>query len=227
MQNGQSMSAEAIGFDRLETADGMFVVDPGQRIVSWNQAAEELIGYPAEDIVGQRCHEVMCGRETAPRPYCRRNCPVIMNARRGRPTRDYDLLCQTANGERKWLNFTILVPRGAVARGHAIHVFRDVTRQRRVAAFAKRAVAALRAFDEGAEETWEDGAAMPAPLPALSRREDQVLRLLAAGLSTREIAEALEVRPLTARNHVTRLLNKLGATNRIGAVIYASERGLL
>ena len=67
----------------------------------------------------------------------------------------------------------------------------------------------------------------PPPPPKLSRREMEALRLLAAGMRTQQIAEVLGIQPVTARNHITRLLNKLGVENRLQAVVYASECRLI
>jgi DNA-binding NarL/FixJ family response regulator len=62
---------------------------------------------------------------------------------------------------------------------------------------------------------------------ALSPRELGVLRLVAAGLSNREIASALKISERTVKFHVTAIFNKLGAENRARAVAVAAERGLL
>jgi DNA-binding NarL/FixJ family response regulator len=61
----------------------------------------------------------------------------------------------------------------------------------------------------------------------LSARERGVLRLVAAGLSNREIGQALAISERTVKFHVTSLLNKLGADNRAQAVALAARRGLL
>ncbi|MCL4313658.1 MAG: response regulator transcription factor [Actinobacteria bacterium] len=61
----------------------------------------------------------------------------------------------------------------------------------------------------------------------LTRREAEVLDLLAEGLSNDAIAEALEVSPNTARNHVQSILAKLGAHSRLQAVAIASREGLI
>jgi DNA-binding NarL/FixJ family response regulator len=61
----------------------------------------------------------------------------------------------------------------------------------------------------------------------LSARERGVLRLVAAGLSNRQIAETLSISERTVKFHVTALFNKLGAENRAQAVALAAERGLL
>jgi DNA-binding NarL/FixJ family response regulator len=61
----------------------------------------------------------------------------------------------------------------------------------------------------------------------LSARELGVLRLVAAGLSNRQIAETLTISARTVKFHVTAIFNKLGADNRAQAVAIAAERGLL
>jgi DNA-binding NarL/FixJ family response regulator len=61
----------------------------------------------------------------------------------------------------------------------------------------------------------------------LSARERGVLRLVAAGLSNRQIAETLSISERTVKFHVTAIFNKLGADNRAQAVAMAAARGLL
>jgi DNA-binding NarL/FixJ family response regulator len=61
----------------------------------------------------------------------------------------------------------------------------------------------------------------------LSARERGVLRLVAAGLSNRQIGETLSISERTVKFHVTAIFNKLGADNRAQAVAIAAERGLL
>jgi DNA-binding NarL/FixJ family response regulator len=60
----------------------------------------------------------------------------------------------------------------------------------------------------------------------LTPREVEVLRLIAAGLSNREIAERLVVSGATVKTHVNRIFAKIGARDRAQAVRYAYERGL-
>jgi DNA-binding NarL/FixJ family response regulator len=61
----------------------------------------------------------------------------------------------------------------------------------------------------------------------LSARERGVLRLVAAGLSNREIGKSLSISERTVKFHVTAILNKLGADNRAQAVALAVQRGFL
>ena len=61
----------------------------------------------------------------------------------------------------------------------------------------------------------------------LTAREVEVLRLLARGLSTKQIAEKLVVSPKTAGNHIEHIYSKINAKNRVAASLFAVEHGLL
>ena len=61
----------------------------------------------------------------------------------------------------------------------------------------------------------------------LTRRERDVLRLLARGLSNRQIASELFISPATVGVHVSRVLGKLGASSRTAAAALARTAGLL
>ncbi|MFC5800316.1 response regulator [Streptomyces formicae] len=64
-------------------------------------------------------------------------------------------------------------------------------------------------------------------LSALTGREREVLVLVAGGHSNDEIAERLEVSPLTVKTHVNRAMAKLGARDRAQLVVIAYESGLV
>ncbi len=75
--------------------------------------------------------------------------------------------------------------------------------------------------------------AAPAPRPAqdldepLSERELEILRLLARGMTNREIATRLYLAEGTVKNYVTNILGKIGARDRTAAALRAQELGLL
>lgn len=59
----------------------------------------------------------------------------------------------------------------------------------------------------------------------LTKRERQVLVLVAQGKANREIAQELQISSKTVETHMTHILRKLGAANRTAAVIKAVEQG--
>jgi ABC-type bacteriocin/lantibiotic exporter with double-glycine peptidase domain/DNA-binding CsgD family transcriptional regulator len=65
----------------------------------------------------------------------------------------------------------------------------------------------------------------PADLDGLTKREHQILRLVANGLSNREIADSLVISPLTAKTHVSHILKKLDCHDRAELMTLAHERG--
>ena len=71
-----------------------------------------------------------------------------------------------------------------------------------------------------------DGPAGQLAAHGLTRREQEVLRLVAAGHSNRQIAERLSISGRTVEHHVLHLLTKLGAGSRTAAAAYAHTHGL-
>jgi DNA-binding CsgD family transcriptional regulator len=76
------------------------------------------------------------------------------------------------------------------------------------------------------ERVASESAADAPAIAGLTAREVEVLRLLAEGLSDRDIAEALFISPRTVNGHVTNLLGKLGLESRTAAAAYAVRHGL-
>ena len=65
------------------------------------------------------------------------------------------------------------------------------------------------------------------PAGSLSEREVQVLRLLAAGKTNRDIGEALFISEKTVARHVSNIFDKLGVSSRTGAAAWAYQHNLI
>lgn len=72
------------------------------------------------------------------------------------------------------------------------------------------------------------GSGVRRPRPAdLTGRQVEVLRLVARGLSNRQVADRLVISPRTAEHHVQDVYTKIGVSTRAGAALYAMQHGLL
>jgi DNA-binding NarL/FixJ family response regulator len=66
-----------------------------------------------------------------------------------------------------------------------------------------------------------------ARIGSLTPREREVVRLLCEGLRNKQIAERLAVTDVTIRHHLTSVFSKLGVSDRLGLLLYASKHGLM
>lgn len=231
-------------FDTISTGEAMFVVGGDFKILRWSERATELLGFEKAEAFGLPCYELLVGSDGRNPGICGRDCPVLSGSRRNAKVPDYDILSRCADGKYKWLNMTTLILEGPASgpggRRQVMHLIRDVTDKRSVEEFARVLAATLRA-SAGIPSSHSDAGLGSNPdtrpetvidrstynVPQLAPREMQVLRLLAHGTSTKEMAAAMGVTPVTARNHVSRLLNRLGVGTRLQAVVYGARVDLI
>jgi two-component system, NarL family, nitrate/nitrite response regulator NarL len=119
-------------------------------------------------------------------------------------------------------------PEEALASGARGVLVRDAA-PARLAAAAEAVAQGLIVLDEPLTGRLRrpPGAPPPELVEPLTRRESEVLQLLAQGLPTRAIAERLHISEHTAKFHVNAILGKLGAATRTEAVAVAIRSGLV
>ena len=85
-----------------------------------------------------------------------------------------------------------------------VRMFRDVTELKELLALIRHRLIGVPAPKD--------------PVSRLTRREVEILRLMASGATNRALAEQLHVSPATIRNHTHHIFEKLGVPNRLAAV---------
>ena len=194
--------------------DGAFAIGGDGRVVLWNRAAERILGYLTREAIGRLCCDVFVGQDDKGNRLCYQGCHVMTLVKLGESIQNFDMRTRTKAGRPVWLNISVLVtPGDRMPHGMVIHMFRDVTASKELLALVHERLSAPVDGDQ---------AAVP-----LTRRELEILRLLAGGARTKILAERLHVSPATVRNHVQNIFGKMGVHSRLEAVAYANQRRLL
>jgi PAS domain S-box-containing protein len=209
-------SPETNGLDDAlaRTADGAFAIGPDGRIVLWNRAAEKMLGYAAREAVGRPCCDLFVGYDDSGNRLCYQGCHVMSLVKMGDPVQSFDMRTRTKAGRPIWVNLSTLTLHTAQNGGPlTVHLFRDVTATKELLGLVRERLTA----PAGVEPTGD----------VLTRRELEILRMIATGTSTKAAADKLHVSPATVRNHVQNILGKLGAHSRLEAVALANRQRLL
>jgi PAS domain S-box-containing protein len=204
------------------TGDAAFATDEQERIVIWNKAAERLLGYKAESILGKRCCEILCGRDTFGNCFCDEDCVLQHMARRHEAINHFEMKVRKKSGDFLAASFSILVVPGSRPRRFTIvHLLQSVDDHAEVHELARRILAGAPA---PALPASPQAQAQP---PTLTGREIEVLRMLSDGTSTQEIAETLFISLATTRNHIQHILQKLEVHSKLEAVATALRTHLI
>jgi PAS domain S-box-containing protein len=211
-------------FTLLEgTADAAFSVDEQGLIRSWNRAAEKLFGYPGEKVLDHPCSTLFQGRGPMGNTVCHEDCSVLECAHAKREVSNYDLEVKARDGQRLWVNVSILVFFDIrTKRRMVVHLARDITSRKKKEDLAENVLGAARQLSALSEVT-----APAPPVSPLSEQERRVLSLLAEGKSPTDVARLLRITQRTLRNHISNAGRKLGTRSRLETVIHASRRNLI
>lgn len=215
-------------FALLDSAgDAAFTADLTGEICHWSPRAEELLGFSATQVFGRPCAEVVAGRDEHANEICRAGCKTLELARTGGAIPTFDLHAATIWGKRKWLSVsTIVVPVKKNTLPLVVHLMRDIDPRKRIEN-ATRDILVQIGHLTGQDADRIVGSALPDPPGHLTAREIFVLKYLAQGLNTAEIAERLGITRVTVRNHIQHVLDKLSCHTRLDAVMTGVKRGLI
>jgi PAS domain S-box-containing protein len=188
----------------FRSGDALFVFDEERTILSWNRAAEELIGIAASEAVGKPCWDVLGGVDERGSLVCHPGCSGARLAGEGWPVECQRLLVKTADGTPRSVSVSTIAVRNG-DRPLYLHLLRN-----------------------GAEvEANEEVEPPTRPNPSLTRRQLEVLELIDQGCSARTIAERLQIAEPTVRNHIRAILLELGCHSQLEALAAARRLHLI
>ena len=187
--------------DNFITGDTAFAVDKRGEIVLWNAAAEESLGYPASEALGQKCWKLLSGKDTYGNRYCCRHCPIRKMAFQCEPVNGFQFTCTSASDQSIPFGVSCLTVFDKPDNGMLLHICRP---------------------ENQPPEAGNGQLSIRTPagngLGALSQREIEVLALLADKTSTQDIATTLSISIRTVRTHIQHLMYKLQVHKRLEAI---------
>jgi PAS domain S-box-containing protein len=208
------------------TSDPTFAVDSEGYITAWNAGAESLFGSQATDALGKRCGELLQGRDECGQ-VCANNCTIRQAIDQRHTIGNFDLEVQTVAG-RQWCNVSVLSAEDTGStRPVAIHVVRPVDLRKRLELLMRDFVVSATSVTPENATAMITATRAPAKDAQLSGRELGVLRLVAQGKTSKEIAGELGISRTTVNNHVQHILQKLNARSRLEAIRRAEHAGLI
>ncbi|MCL1599823.1 MAG: LuxR C-terminal-related transcriptional regulator [Actinomycetia bacterium] len=197
------------------TADAMVAIGPDLRVIAWNDAATELLGYTPNEVLGRPCHEILCWRDRCGDAVCEGVCPASELGDDDEVIGTKEVLGKSASGATLWLSASTIVPPIEMRQEcRLVHLIREVSFPPELERLVVERLGGRTPATVGVNEH----------LAVLTPRERDVLGLLTEGLDGSAIADQLYLSPATVRNHIQHILTKLGVHSRVEAVAFALRR---
>lgn len=195
----------------FSTSETGYAVDNNGQIVAWNAAAEHSFGYTESEALGQRCWELLCGRDIFGNPSCCEGCPIRATAFNNEPVNRFQIDFMTATHERKRFTVSTLMLFDGPGKEVLVHLCRPD----------------LDATKNATTNHATNHPAVSNQRGTLTPRETEVLAWLHKGKTVLEIATALGISVATVRNHSQHVLLKLRVHSQLEAVALGRKLGLI
>lgn len=209
------------------SADPAYAVDGLGLIVAWNQSAAETFGFTPEEVIGKSCFEIICGQDSED-TLCARECIVRALAKTDRKVPGFDLRVHTSKGE-QWFSVTVVVVyvmnNGRLP--YTIHILRNIDLYKRIDSLLRDYVLSENRKSRPGKIDLVPGNGSLTRETNLTKRELEILKLVAKSETSQTIGEKLNISPITVDNHMQNVLKKLNAHSRLEAVLRAGHVGLL
>ena len=198
-----------------------FAMDRNEKIIYWNSAAEKLLGWTADEVLGKACFSILAGRDPFGNLYCMRDCAIVRTAVDGASVEPFVMeVSRKRGGTQKVKVRVVSLPAGGKAVSCLMHLV-----ERGDPAELERLAASLRAAARVTSDS-------PKPDPILSvspltAREREIVVLLSNGYAALNIAAKLNLSHATVRNHIQNILRKLEVHSQVEAIAVAFRRGCI
>jgi len=205
--------------------------DGDNKVLYWNAAAVELFGFTADDVIGRNFQRVIQARDVHGNRLSADHGAFHEMLRIGEAPQSFEIAIITATGKMIRVAVSIVIVIGAKATEYTlIYLMTPMHRRRRADEAIDRLLAQANVpgvtVPGAPQATGADQRGTSRP-PHLTRRQLEVLLLLAEGKKSREIAEELGISVHTVRTHIQGVLRSLGAANRLEAVSRALHERLI
>lgn len=212
-------------------ARAAIATDGDNTVLHWNAAAVELFGFTAEEVIGNNLQRVIQARDVHGNRLAADHGAFHEMIRIGEAPQSFEIAIITATGKMIRVATSIVVLIGPKATEYSlVYLMTPMHRRRRADEAIDRLLAQANVPGvtvPGAQQaTGADQRGTSNP-PHLTRRQLEVLLLLAEGKKSREIAEELGISVHTVRTHIQGVLRSLGAANRLEAVSRALHERLI
>lgn len=187
----------------------VWISGPDRKIHYMNKRASDLLGVSEDDCQGKHCFRVVGGFDDKDLPFCGPNCPVSDLAQTDQEMAPVTFQVENSDGESRWIR-VLTIPSTEGSNGPwLVHCAFDVDREYRTSRYLNKVASRNHPSKDVSQRS---------QFHELTRREREVLDLLAQDEDQKTIASKLGLSYATVRNHVQRIQNKLGVHSILEAV---------
>jgi len=208
------------------TSNPAFAVNGASEIIAWNAGSEEALGIPSNEALGMTCCRVIRGRDECGK-VCTSDCLVRRRANAGDRIQDFDIRIRVRSKWR-WFGVTpVVVDVHPYEDPVIVHILRPNDVRKRLEILVRDYLVGETDIEDHHATALLASTRSVARDADLTRRELEVLGLLAQGTISKGIGEKLGISVATVNNHIQSILRKLNSHNRFEAVRKAERAGLI